>query len=160
MKSHRLARVSEVVRETAANAILFEIKDPRVKNVTVTRAEVSADLQHAKVFVSVMGSEKEQQLTMHGLRSAAGFVQTKVAERLTTRFVPHITFVVDEGVKKSIEIARLIREAREQDAAAHPAAEIAGEEGEDADAEDNEEPEHPRAPEQPGPADGPANRPD
>jgi ribosome-binding factor A len=97
---------------------------------------------------------------MHGLRSAAGFVQTKVAERLTTRFVPHITFVVDEGVKKSIEIARLIREAREQDAAAHPAAEIAGEEGEDADAEDNEEPEHPRAPEQPGPADGPANRPD
>ena len=57
MKSHRLARISEVVRETAANAILFELKDPRVKSVTVTRAEVSADLQHAKVFVSVMGSE-------------------------------------------------------------------------------------------------------
>jgi ribosome-binding factor A len=153
MKSHRLARVAEVVRETAANAILFEIKDPRVKNVTVTRAEVSADLQHAKVFVSVMGSEKEQQLTMHGLRSAAGFVQTKVAERLTNRFVPHITFVVDEGVKKSIEIARLIREAREQDAATHPVAEAAGEE---ADAEADDESEEPRAPEQPGPADGPA----
>src|SRR5437762_1236646 len=117
MKSHRLARVSEVIRETAANAILFEIKDPRVKNVTVTRAEVSADLQHAKVYVSVMGSEKEQKLTMHGLKSAAGYVQTKVAERLTTRFVPHITFVLDEGVKKSIEIARLIREENEQLAA-------------------------------------------
>src|SRR5262245_14314085 len=114
MKSHRLARVSEVVRETAANAILFELKDPRVKGVTVTRAEVSADLQHAKVYVSVMGSEKEQQLTMHGLKSAAGFVQTKVADRLTTRYVPHITFVLDEGVKKSIEVARLIREAKEQ----------------------------------------------
>ena len=113
MKSHRLARVSEVVRETAANAILFELKDPRVKNVTVTRAEVSGDLQHAKVFVSVMGSEKDQKLTMHGLKSAAGFIQTKVADKLTTRFVPHITFVVDEGVKKSIEIARLIREANE-----------------------------------------------
>ena len=72
MKSHRLARVSEVVRETAANAILFEIKDPRVKSVTVTRAEVSADLQHAKVYVSVMGTEKEQNLAMHGLKSAAG----------------------------------------------------------------------------------------
>ena len=117
MKSHRLARVAEVVRETAANAILFELKDPRVKGVTVTRAEVSADLQHAKVYVSVMGSEKEQQLTMHGLKSAAGFVQTKVADRLTTRYVPHITFVLDEGVKKSIEIARLIREAQEQSAA-------------------------------------------
>jgi ribosome-binding factor A len=109
--------VSEAIREVAANAILFEIKDPRVKNVTVTRAEVSADLQHAKVYVSVMGSEKEQQLTMHGLNSAAGFIQTKVADRLTTRFVPHITFVMDEGVKKSIEIARLIREENEQLAA-------------------------------------------
>lgn len=116
MKSHRLARISEVVRETAANAILFELKDPRVKNVTVTRAEVSGDLQHAKVYVSVMGSEREQKLTMHGLKSAAGFVQTKVADKLTTKHVPHITFVVDEGVKKSIEIARLIREANEQNA--------------------------------------------
>lgn len=113
MKSHRLARISEVVRETAANAILFDLKDPRVKNVTVTRAEVSGDLQHAKVFVSVMGSEKDQKLTMHGLKSAAGFIQTRVADKLTTRYVPHITFVVDEGVKKSIEIARLIREANE-----------------------------------------------
>src|SRR5262245_18410413 len=117
MKSHRLARVSEVVREVAANTILFELKDPRVKNVTVTRAEVSADLQHAKVYVSVMGSEKEQQLTMHGLMSAAGFVQTKLADRLTSRYVPHVTFILDEGVKKSSEIARLIREANEQSAA-------------------------------------------
>lgn len=120
MKSHRLARVSEVVRETAANAILFELKDPRVKGVTVTRAEVSGDLQHAKVFVSVMGTEKEQQLTMHGLKSAAGFIQTKLADRLTSRYVPHVTFVLDEGVKKSVEIARIIREENERLAAANP----------------------------------------
>lgn len=119
MKSHRLARVSEVVREVAAETILFELKDPRVKNVTVTRAEVSADLQHAKIFVSVMGSEKEQKLTLHGLANAAGFVQAKLAKRLTTRYVPHVTFVNDEGVKKSIEISRLIRDALgEQPAAA------------------------------------------
>ena len=110
MKSHRLARVAEVVREVAAEAILFELKDPRVKNVTVTRAEVSGDLQHAKVFVSLMGTEKEQKLTLYGLESAAGFVQARLAKRLTSRYVPHVTFVVDEGVKKSIEIARLIRE--------------------------------------------------
>ena len=155
MKSHRLARVNEVIRETAANAILFEIKDPRVKNVTVTRAEVSADLQHAKVFVSVMGSEKEQQLTMHGLRSAAGFVQTKLADRLTTRFVPHVTFVLDEGVKKSIETSRLIREALEQaeiDAAARAAA--AGQTPESPEAHAPGEPE--ATAEQPKPADGPA----
>ena len=149
MKSHRLARVSEVVREVAASTILFELKDPRVKGVTVTRAEVSADLQHAKVYVSVMGSEKEQQLTMHGLKSAAGFVQTKLADRLTTRFVPHVTFVLDEGVKKSIETARLIREALEQaeiDAAARAQANPGG------DAPGPPEP----ATDQPKPADGPA----
>ena len=157
MKSHRLARVSEVVREVAASTILFNIKDPRVKNVTVTRAEVAADLQHAKVYVSVMGSEKEQQLTMHGLRSAAGFIQTKVADRLTTRYVPHITFVLDEGVKKSVEIARIIREENEQIAADHAAA-GAGDAEDDADSSD----EHTEDPaEQPGPAaDGPTDRPD
>lgn len=122
MKSHRLARVSEAVREVVANAILFEIKDPRVKNVTVTRAEVAADLQHAKVYVSIMGTEKQQQLSMHGLKSAAGYIQTKVADRLTTRFVPHITFVLDEGVKKSVEIGRIIREESEQLARDHAAA--------------------------------------
>jgi ribosome-binding factor A len=150
MKSHRLARVSEAVREVAANAILFDIKDPRVKNVTVTRAEVSADLQHAKVYVSVMGTEKEQQLTMHGLRSAAGFVQTKVADRLTTRYVPHIAFILDEGVKKSIEIARLIREANELSAAAAGNAPTEAED--DASAQD-ETKEHPA--EQPGSAEHP-----
>lgn len=116
MKAHRLARVSEVVREVAANTILFELRDPRVKNVTVTRAEVSGDLQHAKVYVSIMGTEKEQQLTMHGLTSSAGFIQTKVAKQLTSRYVPHVSFVLDQGVKKSIEISRLIREAQGESA--------------------------------------------
>jgi ribosome-binding factor A len=114
MKTHRLARVSEIIREVAASTILFEMKDPRVKNVTVTRAEVTADLQHAKVYVSVMGTEKEQKLTMYGLQAAAGFVQTKLAKRMTTRYIPHVTFVLDDGVKKSIEIARIIREENER----------------------------------------------
>jgi ribosome-binding factor A len=111
MKAHRLARVAEVAREVAAEAILFEVKDPRVKMVTVTRAEVSADLQHCKIFVSVLGSEKDAKLTLHGLTSAAGFVQSKLAKRLTTRYVPHVTFVLDEGLKKAAEVARLLKEA-------------------------------------------------
>ena len=113
-----MARVSEVIREVAAETILFQIRDPRVKNVTVTRAEVSGDLQHAKVFVSLMGTEKEHKLTLYGLESAAGFVQAKLAKRLTSRYVPHVTFVLDEGVKKSIEMTRLINEALAQHAPA------------------------------------------
>src|SRR5262245_38698578 len=118
MKTHRLARVAEVIREVASETILFELRDPRVKNVTVTRAEVSGDLQHAKVFVSVMGTPKEQQLCLHGLRSAAGFVQAKLASRLQTRFTPVIRFVLDQGVKKSIEVMRLINEALAESAPA------------------------------------------
>ena len=114
MKTHRLARVAEVIREVASETILFELQDPRVKNVTVTRAEVSADLQHAKVYVSILGSDKEQSLCMHGLKSSAGFVQSKLAGRLKTRFTPSIKFIKDEGVKKSIEVTRLINEALAQ----------------------------------------------
>ena len=116
MKPHRLARVAEVIREVASETILFELRDPRVKGVTVTRTEVSGDLQHAKVFVSVMGTPREQQLCLHGLRHAAGFIQSKLASRLKTRFTPLINFVLDLGVKKSIEVTRLINEALAQSA--------------------------------------------
>ena len=116
MKAHRLARVAEVIREVASETILFELRDPRVKGVTVTRAEVSGDLQHAKVYVSVMGTEKEQQLCLHGLKHSAGFLQSRLAGRLQTRFTPTIAFVLDKGVKQSIEITRLINEAKAQSA--------------------------------------------
>src|SRR5207253_10008415 len=118
MKTHRLARVAEAIREVASETILFELRDPRVKRVTVTRAEVSGDLQHAKVYVSIMGSEREQQLTLHGLRHAAGFIQSKLADRLQTRFTPAITFVLDNGVKDATEVSRLIRESLAESATA------------------------------------------
>src|SRR3954470_11434264 len=140
MKTHRLARVSEAIREVASETILFEMSDPRVKRVTVTRAEVSGDLQHAKVYVSIMGTEKEQALTLHGLRHATGFIQSKLAKRLQTRFTPVLTIVLDEGVKKSLEMTRLINEAL-------------GKTGEAAEAADEPEPEEP-SPE--GPSDGSA----
>jgi ribosome-binding factor A len=134
MKAHRLARVGEVIREVASETILFELRDPRVKGVTVIRAEVSGDLQHAKIFVSIMGDAKEQQLCMHGLRHAAGFIQAKLAKRLQTRFTPVIAFVIDEGIKKSIEISRLINEALAAspgNATSQPADGTAEEESED-----------------------------
>jgi ribosome-binding factor A len=128
MKTHRLARVAEVIREVASETILFEIRDPRVKGVTVTRTEVSGDLQHAKVYVSVMGTEKDQALCMRGLQHSAGYVQSKLAKRLQTRFLPVLTFVLDKGVKNSIEMTRLINEAlgkKVPDAEAFPSEEAA-----------------------------------
>lgn len=112
MKTHRLARIAEVIREVASTTILFELKDPRVKNVTITRAEVAADLQNAKVYVSVMGTEKQQKLAIYGLQHAAGFIQSKVAARLAIRYVPVLAFILDLGIKKSVEIARILAEEK------------------------------------------------
>jgi ribosome-binding factor A len=119
MPSHRVERVAEAIREVVSTAILFELADPRVKGVTVLRAEVTGDLRNAAVYVTVMGTEAQQKLAMKGLRHAAGFLQSRVAARLQTRFTPALVFKVDEGVKKSVEISRLIDEAIASDRAAH-----------------------------------------
>jgi ribosome-binding factor A len=110
MSSRRVAKVSEALREQVSTSILFELKDPRVKYVTVTRVEVSPDLRNAKVYVSVMGDEKTQRLTLHGLQSARGFLQAKIAEGLQLRYTPILQFHLDQGVKRSIEASRLLRE--------------------------------------------------
>jgi len=91
-------------------AILAELNDPRIQDVTVTYVEVSGDLRHAKVHVSVMGDEKKQQLSLRGLQSAAGFLQSRCATRIDTRYTPRLEFKLDQGVKKSIEISRLLAE--------------------------------------------------
>lgn len=99
-------------------AILTDLRDPRIENVTVTRVEVSADMRQAKVYVSVMGEEAKQRTALHGLQSSAGYLQGKISQRIDTRYTPRIEFQLDEGVKKSIEVARALAEVLPQDAEA------------------------------------------
>ena len=110
MTSRRTLKAAEAIREVVAMAILAEIKDPRVRNATVTRVEVSGDMRWAKVYVSVMGDETQEQLTLRGLQSAAGFLQAKCAKRIDTRYTPRLQFQIDEGVKKSVEVNQLLKE--------------------------------------------------
>jgi ribosome-binding factor A len=111
MPSHRSLRIAEAIREVVATAILFEVADPRVHSVTVLRVEVSGDLRQAKVYVSIMGTESERKKALEGLNHAAGFLQARVAARLQTRFTPVLGFKLDDSVKKSVELGRLIDEA-------------------------------------------------
>ena len=108
--SRRTLKAAEAIREVVAMAILAEIKDPRVRNATVTRVEVSGDMRYAKVFVTVMGDQTQEQLTLRGLQSAAGFLQTKCAKRIDTRYTPRLQFQIDEGVKKSLEVTQILKE--------------------------------------------------
>ena len=110
MSSRRVLKVAEAIREVVSMAILTELRDPRVLDVTVTFVEVTADLRNACVNVSVMGDEAKQKLTLHGLENAAGFLQRKIADRIDTRYTPRIRFALDQGVKNSIEVARILEE--------------------------------------------------
>jgi ribosome-binding factor A len=115
MPSHRSLRMAEAIREVVSSAILFEVADPRVKSVTVISVELSRDLHNATILVSIMGSPSDQERSLAGLKHASGFLQSRVAARLQTRFTPTLSFKKDESVKKSIEISRLIDDALASD---------------------------------------------
>ncbi len=119
MPSHRPERIAQAVREVVSTAILFEVSDPRVKGVTVLGARVTPDLREARVSVTIMGSETEQRLALRGLDSARGYIQSKLAARLQTRYTPILTFEQDDGVKRSIEMSKLIDEVVAEDRLAH-----------------------------------------
>ena len=121
MSSHRSLRVAEAIREVVASSILFEVSDPRVRNLTVLSAEVSPDLRYAKVFVSVTGDQREEKRVMHGLQSARGFLQSKIAARLQTRVTPELRFEIDNASKRTTELLKLIETAVGNDQAEKPA---------------------------------------
>jgi len=100
--------VAEAIREVIANAILFEVHDPRVRNVTVLGAEVSPDIRNAKVFVTVTGDRRDERRVMQGLQSCRGFLQSKVAARLQTRVTPELKFEIDNSAKRTSELLKLI----------------------------------------------------
>lgn len=118
MTSRRLLKAGEAIREVVAASILTELRDPRVRDVTVVGVTVSPDMREAKVSVSVMGDEKQQQLSIRGLQNAAGFLQSKIAGRIDVRYTPRLTFVLDKGVQNSLlvgEILEKIRREKESD---------------------------------------------
>jgi ribosome-binding factor A len=110
MSSRRVLKAAEAIREVVGMAILADLKDPRIEGVTVTRVEVTPDMREAKVYVSIMGSDAAQRTCLHGLQSAAGFLQQKIAKRIDTRYTPRLRFELDMGVKRSIAIARMLDE--------------------------------------------------
>jgi ribosome-binding factor A len=110
MVSRRLLKIAQAIREVVSNAIVMDLHDPRIENATVTYVEVSGDLRRARVHVSVMGDEKKQKRCVHGLQHAAGFLQRKIGNRIDTRYTPKLEFILDEGIRHSLEIQQLLGE--------------------------------------------------
>jgi len=121
VSSRRQLKAAEAIREVVATSILTDIRDPRVRDVTVLAVEVSPDMREAKVSVSVMGDETQQQLSVRGLQNAAGFLQAKIADRIETRYTPKLRFVLDQGVKNVAAVSEILdRIRREKEAKTEP----------------------------------------
>jgi ribosome-binding factor A len=108
MRGSRMRRVNEAVREVLSGHITEDLKDPRVGFVTVTGVETSPDLRHARVYVSVLGSDAEKAQALEGLRSSAGFLQAKVGEELRMKRTPTLEFRYDESIDRGMRISELL----------------------------------------------------
>jgi len=110
MPSERIRRVNEAVREVLSETITAGLKDPRVGFVTVTAVDTSPDLRHARVFVSVLGDEKQREESLAGLSSSHGYLQARVASRLRLKHTPTLAFEYDPSAERVMRISELLRE--------------------------------------------------
>lgn len=119
-KNWRQDQLGEVIAHELSDLIRTRMKDPRIGFASITDVEVSADLRHAKVFVSVMGSEQDQRSTLAALNHASGFLRHELAQRLTVRHTPEIGFRLDESIARGAHVLDLINRVN-ADGAAHAA---------------------------------------
>jgi ribosome-binding factor A len=111
--SHRAERFRDQIREKVAVLIAEELRDPRIGFTTVTRVEISADLQHARIWVSVLGDAPAQQRTLEGLGSARAYIRRELGMRLHLRRVPELSFVLDHGAEEAMHLEELLHNLRE-----------------------------------------------
>lgn len=142
MSSRRLLKAAEAIREVVASSILTEMRDPRVRDVTVVGVKVTPDMREATVSISVMGDETQQNLCLRGLQNAAGFLQSKIAARIDTRYTPRLQFKVDRGVQQSLAVGEILekikRERDQESAASNPLDDAAASDAEPAPSDTNE----------------------
>jgi ribosome-binding factor A len=100
--------VNEGMRGVLSEAIAKELLDPRIGFVTVTSVRTSADLRHARVYVSVLGDPEAREATMVGLQSASGFLQSRVGSALRLKHTPTITFDYDDSIDHGMRITELL----------------------------------------------------
>lgn len=113
----RVARLADRIKVLLAERLDKGLRDPRLGFVTITDVRVTGDLQHASVFYTVLGSEEEREGSAQALKSATGMLRSELGKQLNVRLIPSIEFIADAIPENAGQIADLLREARERDAA-------------------------------------------
>ncbi|MCG8513161.1 MAG: 30S ribosome-binding factor RbfA [Halanaerobiales bacterium] len=114
MTKQRAQRLSELLKKEISEIILREVKDPRIGFVSVTGIDVSGDLRHAKVFVSVYGNKQERSDTMAGLEKATGFIRKLLAERINVYHTPELLFRYDDSIQHGVHINELLEKVKNE----------------------------------------------
>lgn len=105
-------RVAQAIKEEVSLILHDELKDPRLGFVTITAAEVTADLRQAKVYFSVLGKEEDRKKTKEALDSSLGFIRRLVAQRIQLKFAPEIIFQEDRSSEYSVKIQEVLEEIK------------------------------------------------
>ena len=111
MKQQRMNRIDHEMQRVLGTLISQELKDPRLGFTTVTRVEITQDLHHAKVFVSIIGDRHVAAQTMHALKHAAGFLRGELGREIKLRHTPELQFVEDRSTERAINLSKTLREA-------------------------------------------------
>jgi ribosome-binding factor A len=114
-QSRRPEQVAETVRQVVAEALVSEVRDPRIGFVTVTHVLVTNDLSHAKIRVSIMGENVDKAKALEGLESAAGFLRSKITRALSTRIVPELHFELDKGLEHAARINSVLADLKREE---------------------------------------------
>ncbi len=117
---HRQEKLGELFAAELSDLLRTRVKDPRVGFASITHVEVSGDYRHAKIYVSVMGSEEERNETIKALKHATGFLRHELASRVTLRYMPEIVFKLDTSIEQGSRILELIRESERESGRAAP----------------------------------------
>ncbi|HHW70466.1 MAG TPA: 30S ribosome-binding factor RbfA [Clostridiales bacterium] len=115
MVYHRSERVAEEIKKEISMIIREDVKDPRISEMlSVVKVDVSRDLSHAKIYVSILGSDEEKTETIEGLESAAGFIRRELGKVLQLRHVPELDFILDSSIEYSVHISEKIKQLHEK----------------------------------------------
>lgn len=114
MSSNRKEKLQQEIKKVVSDILQKEVKDPSIGFVTVTSVDVSGDLRHAKIFVSILGEKGNQEDTLHALEKATGFIRTELGKRIRLRHVPEIVFKFDDSIEHGDHINKLLKQLHEE----------------------------------------------
>jgi ribosome-binding factor A len=110
LRTHRLRRIDDLLREVISETLLTKVQDPRIGLVTVTSVETSREFDVAKVFVSILGDEEKREESLRGLKSAASFLQAELAHSVRLRRIPRLQFLYDPSLDRALRIEEKLRD--------------------------------------------------